>query len=138
MIRLFRSEPNNLIVVIHQYFILFNFSGQIMSNYSFRFASFGFRSASFRFASFYHSNHLFFDLFQFFSGCRHYMFNSATNWIQKTHNLPKLSWGLTYFKSLLTWPWEQCCIAGDSLLYGVWICRIDLWSWFIEMWCRVF
>ena len=90
MIRLFRSEPNNLIVVIHQYFILFNFSGQIMSNYSFRFASFGFRSASFRFASFYHSNHLFFDLFQFFSGCRHYMFNSATNWIQKTTICPSL------------------------------------------------
>ena len=30
--------------------------------------------------------------------------------------LPLFAGGLTCVKSLLTWPWDQCCIAGDSLL----------------------
>ena len=47
---LFRSKPNNLIVLIFQYLTLFNFLGWIMSNYSFWFVLFQF--ISFRFVSF--------------------------------------------------------------------------------------
>ena len=31
--------------------------------------------------------------------------------------LPRYSEGLTCIMSLLTWPLERCCIAGDSILY---------------------